>query len=142
MLDLRYDELDAQTDDVTYQDIRQYSQEAEAERFPPESSGHACCQLTGSQQVLIADVEHTEEQCGNKRNDHQDHRTFAVRTVVDMRAVAFSGRLRGEEERVKGVIERTEPAQFAAFFEVLAELLPVFIKPFHYSISFFKLSSA
>ena len=138
MLDLRYDELDAQTHSIADDDKRQYSQQTETERFPPESSGHACCQLTGSQQVLIADVEHTEEQCGNKCDNYENHRTFAVRTVMDMRAVAFSGRLRGEEERVEGVIERTEPAQFAAFLEVLAELLPVFIKPFHYSISFLK----
>ena len=39
VLDLRYGELDTQTDYVAYDDIRQYGEEAEAERFPPESAG-------------------------------------------------------------------------------------------------------
>ena len=106
VLDLCYDELNTQTYSVRHDDIRQHSQQTEAEGFPPEGTGHACCQLTGSQQVLIADVEHTKQHRRNKRHDHEDHRTFAVAAVVDMRTVAFSGRLRRKQEGVKSVIER------------------------------------
>ena len=127
VLDLRHGELDTQTDDVTYQDIRQYSQEAEAERFPPESGGHAGCQLAGGEQVLVTYVEHTEEQRGNQSQYDNNHRTLAVRTVMDMRAKTLGGCLRREEEGIESVVERTEPVQLAAFLEVLAELLPIFI---------------
>ena len=124
MLDLRYDELDAQTYCVRHDDVRQHGQQTEAERFPEQRASQTGCQLARCQQVLVTDVEHTEEHRRNKRHHHEDHRTFAVRTVVDMGAVAFRRRLRSEQERIEGVIERAQLSELTAFFEVLTELLP------------------
>ena len=124
MLDLRYDELDAQTHCVRHDDVWQHGQQTEAERFPEQRTRQTGCQLTRCQQVLVTDVEHTEEHRRYKRHHHEDHRTFAVRTVVDMRTVALCRRLRSEQECIKGVIERAQLGELTAFLEVLTELLP------------------
>ena len=144
VLDLRYGELDTQTDYVRYDEVGQYSQRTETECFPEQRAGQLAdgCQLTGCQQVLIADVEHTEQQSRDERDDHQDHRTLGVTTVVDMTAVALGGSIGREQERIEGVIETAQFRELTALLEVLTELLPDLIELIHHSISFFKLSSA
>ena len=74
--------------------------------------------------MLITYIEHTEEQGRNESENDDNHRTFAIGTIVNLCADALSGCLWREEECIEGVIETAEPAEFASFLEVLTELLP------------------
>ena len=144
MLDLCNGELDTQTDYIRYDEVGQYSQCTKTERFPEQRAGQLAdsSQLACCQQVLIADVEHTEQQRRYERDNHEDHRTLGVTTVMNMASVALRSSIGREQERIESVIERTELRHLTAFLEVLAELLPNLIELIHHSISFFKLSSA
>ena len=124
MLDLSYYELNTQADDVGNEDIRQHGQQTETERFPEQGTGETLSQLSGSEQVLITGIEHTEEECGYQSEHYDNHRALGVRTVMDMGAVFLSGGLRSEQEGIEGVIERAQLGELTAFFEVLTELLP------------------
>ena len=77
--------------------------------------------------MLIAYVEHTEQQCRHQCHHHYNHRTLAVCTVVDVTAQTLRCCLRREQECIKGVVETAQFLQLAAFLEVLAELLPYLI---------------
>ena len=127
MFPLSHGELDAQTNDVTNKNIRQHSQQTEAESLPEQSRSQSAHELSGSQQVLIADIVHAEKHTRNECEHYVDHRALGVIARMDLRAKALAGGVRREEETLETVEQGPECVQLAAFLKVRAELLFQFI---------------
>ena len=66
--------------------------------------------------VFRLDVRSEEERRNECEDDH-DHGTLGIVAVVDLRADALSGGVRGEQEGSKTVEHRPESVEFSALFE-------------------------
>ena len=64
--------LDAQTNDITDEDLRQYGEEAEAEDLEEASTLKCTC----SQIVLVADIIHAKQHGRHQGDDHHTHDTL------------------------------------------------------------------
>ena len=111
MLPLCHGELDAESDDVTDNDLRQHSQQSVPETGPELWS------LADGQKVLIAHVVHTEQEAGNQRNHHKRHDALRVDGIMDVDTAHFRCLVRHEHERLEAVEDRAESMQFTVFLK-------------------------
>ena len=127
VLPLSHGELYSKAHDITNQDIRQHGEQTEPESLPEQRSGESAEELSGSQQVLVADVVHAEKHTRNECEHYVDHRALGVIARVNLRAEALAGGVRREEEALKAVEQGPQRVQLAAFLKVRTELLFQFV---------------
>ena len=125
-------ELDAETHDVRHDDDGQHLQETEPQRLPER--GHDALR----EEVLITGVVETEQQSGHQRHDDDDHRTFHVVAVADVRATR-SGGVRHEEESLERIERRGQEAQLASLGEGGLEVVHYFTQSHRYASLIIKL---
>ena len=111
MLPLSHGELDAESDDVTDNDLRQHSQQSVPETGPELWS------LADGQIVLIAHVVHTEQEAGHQRNHHKRHDALRVDGIMDVGTTCFCCLIGHEHESFETVKDRTESMQLTTFLE-------------------------
>ena len=117
-LPLSHYELNTETYYIRYNDFWQYSQETVGKQF-----NKATCS-TGSMEMLITHVIHTEQQRRYQRNDHHRHNALAVDSVVNMRS-RFRSLVGDEQECLESVEHRLECVVFTALFKVRLYLVEI-----------------
>ena len=107
-------ELDAETNNIADNNLRQNGQEAVPEHAPERS----IAQMTCSESVLVTHVIHTEEQSWQQSNHHETHDALAVDSIVDVHATYAAGCVRNESKRLETVHQRAESVELATFLNV------------------------
>ena len=120
MLPLSPGKLDAETHDVANQQLREDSQESEAEDLDEAGSIQCTCSL----EILVSHIIHTEEQCRNQGDYHKAHDALRVDGIVDAGS-ALRCRIWHVQEALKTVKHALEGMQLTSLLEVRLYLIEI-----------------
>ena len=120
MLPLSPGKLDAETHDVANQQLREDSQESEAEDLDEAGSIQCTCSL----EILVSHIIHTEEQSRNQGDYHKAHDALRVDGIVDAGS-ALRCRIRHVQEALKTVKHALEGMQLTSLLEVRLYLIEI-----------------